>query len=104
MYVGIICACLPCLNAFVKRHFPNLFIFDPAVEQRISSFRISNRRARFGASGIHGDGTTTTAAAGGTTEDVLRSKPSKESNLDEEKSQGESSKPAGVQVSASHVE
>lgn len=25
MYTGIVCACLPSLKAFVKRHFPNLF-------------------------------------------------------------------------------
>ena len=36
-YVGIVCACLPCLKAFSKRFFPNLFVFNPAFEQRLSS-------------------------------------------------------------------
>ncbi|KAK3348984.1 hypothetical protein B0T25DRAFT_569643 [Lasiosphaeria hispida] len=87
MYVGIICACLPCLKAFAKRYFPNLFLFDPEIEQRITSFHVSKRQARFSADGGRpegggvGDGEggftkATTVVAG---ERVLRSKHSKES-------------------------
>jgi hypothetical protein len=36
-YIGVTCACLPLLKAFSKRFFPNLFVFDPAFEQRLSS-------------------------------------------------------------------
>ncbi|KAK4155678.1 hypothetical protein C8A00DRAFT_31521 [Chaetomidium leptoderma] len=36
-YVGIICACLPCLKAFSRRFFPNSFLFSPVFEQRVSS-------------------------------------------------------------------
>ncbi|KAK4186947.1 hypothetical protein QBC35DRAFT_386072 [Podospora australis] len=35
--VGLICACLPSLRAFTKRFFPNLFIFSPAFEERLTS-------------------------------------------------------------------
>lgn len=49
MNFGIICACLPCLKAFVKHYFPNLPFFDPSLEQRVeASFRFSNRVAHFG--------------------------------------------------------
>ncbi|KAK3385343.1 hypothetical protein B0H63DRAFT_181798 [Podospora didyma] len=37
MYTGIICACLPCLKAFVKRYFPNSFLFSPEFEERLTS-------------------------------------------------------------------
>jgi hypothetical protein len=41
MYVGILCACLPCLRAFIKHYFPNLFVFDDAFEHRLTSIRLS---------------------------------------------------------------
>ncbi|KAK0729516.1 hypothetical protein B0H67DRAFT_638122 [Lasiosphaeris hirsuta] len=96
LYVGIICACLPCLKAFAKRYFPNLFLFDPEIEQRITgSFHISKRPARFSADGGRpeidgiGDGgerfTKATVVAVG--EGVFRSKHSKESE-DVEKVRG----------------
>jgi len=49
MNTGILCACLPCLNPFVKRYFPNLFLFKPEFEQRVeqSSLRLSNRVVQF---------------------------------------------------------
>jgi hypothetical protein len=37
VFVGIVCACLPCLKAFSKRFFPNLFLFSPSFQQRVSS-------------------------------------------------------------------
>ncbi|KAK4234792.1 hypothetical protein C8A03DRAFT_18371 [Achaetomium macrosporum] len=44
-YIGIVCACLPCLKAFSKRFFPTLFLFNPAFEQRVSeSFPFSTFR------------------------------------------------------------
>lgn len=32
MYFGIICACLPCLRAYFKHHFPNLFVVQHSTE------------------------------------------------------------------------
>jgi hypothetical protein len=71
-YVGIICACLPCLKAFSKHFFPNLILFSPAFEQRVSSsFPFSSLRldtitaAGDGATGQGGDATSATLAAGG---------------------------------------
>lgn len=50
MNFGIICACLPCLKALLKHYFPNLAFFDPNLEHRVlTSFRLSNRMAHFGA-------------------------------------------------------
>jgi hypothetical protein len=43
-YVGIICACLPSLRAFAKRYFPNLFVFNDDLEQRLTSFQITPGR------------------------------------------------------------
>ncbi|KAH7121798.1 hypothetical protein B0J13DRAFT_158581 [Dactylonectria estremocensis] len=37
MYSGIICACLPCLRAFFKHHFPNLFLVRRDTEAQLSS-------------------------------------------------------------------
>ncbi|KAH7121519.1 hypothetical protein EDB81DRAFT_913701, partial [Dactylonectria macrodidyma] len=37
MYSGIICACLPCLRAFFKHHFPNLFAVRHHTEARLSA-------------------------------------------------------------------
>jgi hypothetical protein len=37
MYIGIVCACLPCLKAFARRFFPNSFLFSPVFEQRVNS-------------------------------------------------------------------
>ncbi|RKK11523.1 hypothetical protein BFJ70_g17282 [Fusarium oxysporum] len=37
MYAGIICACLPCLRAFFKRYFPNLFLIRHNTEARLSA-------------------------------------------------------------------
>ncbi|KAL1840772.1 hypothetical protein VTJ49DRAFT_7727 [Mycothermus thermophilus] len=37
MYIGIVCACLPCLKAFVRRFFPNSFLFSPGFNQRATS-------------------------------------------------------------------
>src|SRR3569833_224450 len=34
MYVGIICACLPCLKAFAKYHFPRVFDIKPVWPAR----------------------------------------------------------------------
>ncbi|KAK3292997.1 uncharacterized protein B0H64DRAFT_327411 [Chaetomium fimeti] len=36
-YVGIICACLPCLKAFSKRFYPNLFLFAPDLDKRVAA-------------------------------------------------------------------
>ncbi|KAM5529033.1 integral membrane protein [Fusarium oxysporum f. sp. phaseoli] len=37
MYAGIICACLPCLRAFFKRFFPDLFVVRHNTEARLST-------------------------------------------------------------------
>ncbi|KAH6975867.1 hypothetical protein EDB80DRAFT_740424 [Ilyonectria destructans] len=37
MYVGIICACLPCLRAFFKHQFPNLFVVRHDTETPLSA-------------------------------------------------------------------
>ena len=41
MYLGIICACLPCLRSFFKHYFPNMlrFIDSPENQQRVISLR-----------------------------------------------------------------
>jgi hypothetical protein len=74
-YIGIICACLPCLKAFSKHFFPGLFLFSPAFEQRVSSsFPFSSLRldtitaagtAAGQGQGQGGDATSATLAAGG---------------------------------------
>ncbi|GAB1317874.1 Satratoxin biosynthesis SC1 cluster protein 4 [Madurella fahalii] len=47
-FVGVICACLPCLKAFVKHFFPNLFLFNPTFEQRLTSSFMFSRTASGG--------------------------------------------------------
>jgi len=37
MYVGIICACLPCLKPFTKRYFPGFLVFTSNLESRMST-------------------------------------------------------------------
>lgn len=41
MYTGIICACLPCLRAFVKHFFPDSFLFRETTEERVTSLALS---------------------------------------------------------------
>ncbi|EAQ83571.1 hypothetical protein CHGG_09975 [Chaetomium globosum CBS 148.51] len=42
-YIGLICACLPCLKAFYKRFYPNFFLFSLDLDQRVAaSFSFSS--------------------------------------------------------------
>ncbi|KAL2193798.1 hypothetical protein P885DRAFT_71812 [Corynascus similis CBS 632.67] len=36
-YIGLICACLPCLKAFVSRFYPSCFVFSPDFDKRIAA-------------------------------------------------------------------
>jgi len=88
MNFGIVCACLPAVKPLLKHYFPNIAIFDPNVERRLTmsmpSFRLSNRVARFGSqvdpSSID-DTTSSTAARDG---NMLRTKPSAGSGSSED--------------------
>ncbi|KAL2186503.1 hypothetical protein L209DRAFT_755200 [Thermothelomyces heterothallicus CBS 203.75] len=43
-YIGIICACLPCLKAFTKHFYPSLVLFSPDFDNRIAaSFPFASR-------------------------------------------------------------
>ncbi|KAM7207889.1 hypothetical protein V8F20_001683 [Naviculisporaceae sp. PSN 640] len=47
LYVGILCACLPCLKPFTKRFFPGFSIFSDNLESRFStSIDVFSERVR----------------------------------------------------------
>ena len=88
MYVGIICACLPCLKPFTKRYFPGFLVFTSNLESRLStsielaSARVANLTS-FGRSEREQRSMSRVGA------DVLHSKPSHSSMFPCEKSDPE---------------
>lgn len=86
MYVGIICACLPCLKPFTKRYFPNFSIFSSRLESRLStsihiaSARVQNLTSGLGVSASRGaverERGQQTRSMSRIGADILQSKPS----------------------------
>lgn len=84
LYVGILCACLPCLKPFTKRYFPGFSIFSNNLESRLSttitafSGRVRDITTSLGVSA--GARTTMSEARGQSRSkvgaDMLQSKPS----------------------------
>ncbi|KAL2060556.1 hypothetical protein VTL71DRAFT_9197 [Oculimacula yallundae] len=62
MHTGIICACLPNLKAFAKRHFPNLFKKpEPALVRPMGYIQRPSPQSMANAQGTQGIGSTDTS-------------------------------------------